>query len=100
MTKSDFVKEFRLRTGKTYEDATNCVDTFIEILTDILSLGGKINFPGFGTFKVNHIKGRTVEHPVTKEICAINERNIARFEQSDILRDRIQAVDYGRIGKD
>jgi DNA-binding protein HU-beta len=65
------------------------VDAFVEIVTNELRKGGKVNITGFGIFKVSDRKAREGRNPRTGETIHIKASKKPRFTPGKLLKEAI-----------
>jgi DNA-binding protein HU-beta len=70
-------------------EAEKAVNTFLEVLTDALKRGEKVNLVGFGVFEVSARKARTGRNPQTGAEITIPASKNPRFRASKILKDAL-----------
>ena len=90
MTKSDLVKV--LSKNQRYlapKDVEIAVRSLINILSDSLSSGERIEIRGFGSFNLHFHPPRIGRNPRTGESVKISGKYIPRFKPSKELRKRI-----------
>ena len=69
MNKSELIKKMTERLDQlTSRDVDLAVHSIIEIMSDSLATGDRIEIRGFGTFSNHYRKPRTVRNPKTGEI--------------------------------
>ena len=69
MNKSELIKRMSDRLDQlTSRDVDLAVHTIIEIMSDSLADGGRIEIRGFGTFSNHYRKPRNVRNPKTGEV--------------------------------
>ena len=68
------------------------VDAFVEIITNELRKGGKINITGFGIFKVSDRKAREGRNPRTGETIQIKASKKPRFTAGKLLKEAVGAT--------
>ena len=91
MTKADLVEQVADAVGPrvTKTDCGLVVEAFLEAVKVSLARGDRIEFRGFGTFKVRHGKARTARNPRTGEPVAVPPRAVPSFKPSMDLRRRV-----------
>ena len=67
MNKGEFIKAIAAKAGFDNKDATTAYDAFIEVVTEALKSGDKIQLAGFGTFEVKDVPARKGRNPQTGE---------------------------------
>ena len=89
MTKPDVIAEVAARTGVGKAEAERAVNTILDILTEVLKRGEKINLVGFGVFEVSARKARTGRNPQTGAEIMIPASKNPRFRASKLLKDAL-----------
>ncbi len=89
LTKTGIVEEVTLRTGLSHKDATNAVETFIEIIKNRLERGEPVSISGFGKWKVRDKAARKGRNPQTGQEIIIPPRRVITFSLSNVLRARL-----------
>ena len=89
MKKSDLVDVIAEKSGVAKSQAQSIVDDLLELLSDALSKGEKIDLRGFGTFSVRDSAARTGRNPQTGETIQIPARRVPGFKPGKELRDRV-----------
>lgn len=91
MTRKELITEIALQTGLASEDVDNAVKSFVDVVTEELRKGGKVQMVGFGTFD-------TVEHPAgetrnirTGEVIRYESSVLPRFKATKAWKDRVNA---------
>lgn len=74
----------------TKKEAAAFVDAFIEIITNTLRKGDKVNITGFGIFKVSDRKAREGINPRTGEKIHIPASKKPRFTPGKVLKEAIK----------
>ncbi|HZZ99090.1 MAG TPA: HU family DNA-binding protein [Candidatus Paceibacterota bacterium] len=75
--------------GKSKKEGTEMVDAFVEIITNSLRKGEKVNITGFGIFKVADRKAREGINPRTGEKIQIKASKKPRFTPGKLLKEAI-----------
>ena len=74
MNKAELIAAMAAKTGETKKAAENSVNAFVEVVTETLKKGDKVQLVGFGSFEVRKRAARKGRNPQTKEeikMCAI-----------------------------
>jgi len=90
MTKSDLVKV--LSKNQKYlapKDVEVAVKSLINIMSDSLSSGERIEIRGFGSFNLQYHQPRSGRNPRTGESVNISGKYVPRFKPSKELRKRV-----------
>ena len=72
--------------GATKKDGVAWLDSFIELMTNHLRKGDKVNLSGFGIFKVADRKAREGRNPRTGETIQIAASKKLRFTPAKVLK--------------
>ena len=89
MNKSDLIAAIAAKTGSTKKDAEATLNAFVDVVTDSLVKGDKVQLVGFGSFEVRKraaIKGR---NPQTKEEIKIPASKAPVFKAGKALKDLV-----------
>lgn len=76
--------------GVSKKDGVMWLESFIELLTNHLRKGDKINLSGFGIFKVADRKAREGRNPRTGETIHIKASKKMRFTPAKVLKEAVQ----------
>ena len=71
MNKGELIKAMAEKAGFTNKDASIAYEAFVEVVTDALKAGEKVQLVGFGTFEVKEVAEKVGINPQTKEKVAI-----------------------------
>ena len=74
------------------EDVKLAVQSSFDYLSQVLSLGERIEIRGFGSFTLHFKKSKTMRNPKTKEIINVSGRNIPHFKPSNLVNRRLNKV--------
>ncbi|MDD2853511.1 MAG: HU family DNA-binding protein [Desulfuromonadaceae bacterium] len=87
MTKAEFIAKVaeELEVPKTV--ATETVDAFLKVTTDLLKAGDKVTFPGFGTFEVSQRAARKGRNPQTGAELHIAASKSGKFSAGKNLKN-------------
>lgn len=91
MTKSELVSAMSEKTGVSKKDATASIDAFVEIISDVLKHGDKLQLVGFGTFEVSERAARTGRNPQTGEDIKIPAAKIPKFKAGAALKNAVNS---------
>lgn len=97
MTKADLVDQIyeAIGPGITKKDCGAVVNGFMNAVKRALCNEEHIELRGFGTFKVQHRKGRTARNPRTGEPVEVPPRAVPVFKPSRLFRDEVEEkADY------
>lgn len=90
MTKADIVNEIAQKTGREKKAVTECVEAFMETVTEELSRGGRIELRDFGNFMVKERAAKVGRNPATGKVINIVARKMPVFKPSKSLNDKVQ----------
>ena len=91
MNKTELVTAIAEITELTKKDADNALKAFIDVVTDELVKGEKIQLVGFGTFEVSERPAREGRNPQTGETMEIKASKAPKFKAGKALKDIINA---------
>jgi DNA-binding protein HU-beta len=89
MNKTELVDAIAAKTELTKKDAEKALKAFVDVVTDELKNGGKVQLVGFGTFEVSERAAREGRNPVTKETIKIPASKAPKFKAGKPLKDAI-----------
>lgn len=90
MTKTELIKEVAEKAVLTKKDAELAVNTTLEILTDTLARGEKVQLIGFGNFEVRERAARKGRNPQTGEEIEIEATKTPAFKPAKALKDKVK----------
>ena len=74
----------------TKKQVDNVLKTFINVVSNALVDGDKVQLVGFGTFETVHKAARKGKNPQTGEELVIAERNVPKFKPGKALKDAVK----------
>ncbi len=89
LTKSGIIDEIVLSTGLSRKEASDGIETFIEIVKENLEKGEAVSISGFGKWKVRGKTARRGRNPKTAEEIVISPRTVVTFSLSNVLRAKL-----------
>ena len=89
MNKSDLIAAIAAKTGETKKDAEATLNAFIEVVTESLAKGDKVQLVGFGSFEVRKRAARKGRNPQTKEEIKIPASKAPVFKAGKALKDLV-----------
>jgi DNA-binding protein HU-beta len=89
MNKTQFVSRLAEKTKLTKADADRALNGVIEIITEQLKGGDKVNLTGFGSFSVGERAPRTGRNPQTGQPIDIPAARVPKFKAGKILKDSV-----------
>jgi DNA-binding protein HU-beta len=86
MNKKELIAALAAKTATTKVDADRHILALIDIISDTLERGGKINLNGFGIFEVRERASRTGRNPRTGETLTIKSARVPAFKAGNSLK--------------
>ena len=87
MNKTELVAAMAKDTNLSKKDVEAVLKSFIDVVTDELKEGEKIQLVGFGTFEVRAREARTGRNPRTGETMEIAASKVPAFKASSALKN-------------
>ena len=89
MNKSDLVAAIAAKTGATKKDAEATLNAFVNVVSETLAKGDKVQLVGFGSFEVRKRAARKGRNPQTKEEIKIPASKAPVFKAGKALKDLV-----------
>ena len=89
MNKSELIVALAQKADLTKKDAEKALNAFVDVVTDALKAGEKVQLVGFGTFETKDRPARTARNPRTGEEIEIAASKTASFRVGKALKDSI-----------
>ena len=89
MNKAELVAAIANKADLKKADAEKAVKAFVDVVTEELKKGEKIQLVGFGTFEVTERAARIGRNPQTKKEIKIPASKAAKFKAGKALKDAI-----------
>ena len=89
MNKSDLVAAMAAKTGSTKKGAEESLNAFVDVVTEALVKGDKVQLVGFGSFEVRKRAARKGRNPQTKEEIKIPASKAPVFKSGKALKDLV-----------
>jgi len=89
MNKTELVTAMASASGLSKKDSEKALKSFIEVVTDQLKKGDKIQLVGFGTFEVVKRAAREGRNPATGEAMKIKASKAPKFKAGKALKDAV-----------
>ncbi|MDD3220135.1 MAG: HU family DNA-binding protein [Lachnospiraceae bacterium] len=89
MNKTELVAAIATETGISKKDAEAAVKAFIDVVSDELKKGEKVQLVGFGTFEVSERAAREGRNPQTGETMTIAASKAPKFKAGKALKDLV-----------
>ncbi len=91
MNKTELVAAIAEKTELSKKDSEKALKAFIDVVTEELVKGEKIQLVGFGTFEVSERAAREGRNPQTGETMKIAASKSPKFKAGKALKDVINA---------
>ena len=86
MNKAELVEALATKTGETKKNAEASLNAFIDVVTEALKKGDKVQLIGFGSFEVRKRAARKGHNPQTKEEIKIPASKAPVFKAGKALK--------------
>ena len=89
MNKAELIAAIAAKTGDTKKVAEASVNAFVDVVTETLKKGDKVQLVGFGSFEVRKRAARKGRNPQTKEEIKIPASKAPVFKAGKALKDLV-----------
>ena len=89
MNKTELTAALAEKTGSNKKDAEKAINAFVDVVTEALANGEKIQIVGFGSFEVKTREARTARNPRTVEEIKIEASKAPVFKAGKALKDSV-----------
>lgn len=89
MNKSELIAAIAAKTGETKKNAEASLNAFIDVVTESLVKGDKVQLVGFGSFEVRKRAARKGRNPQTKEEIKIPASKAPVFKAGKALKELV-----------
>ena len=89
MNKAELIAVIAAKTGDTKKGAEASVNAFVDVVTEALTEGDKVQLVGFGSFEVRKRAARKGRNPQTKEEIKIPASKAPVFKAGKALKDLV-----------
>ena len=89
MNKAELVAAIAEKTGLSKKDAEAAVKAFVDVVSEELVKGGKVQLVGVGTFEVASRSARTGRNPQTGKEMKIKASKAPKFKAGKALKDAV-----------
>ena len=89
MNKAELIAAIAAKTGATKKNAEEAVNAFVDVITETLQKGEKVQLVGFGSFEVIKRAARKGRNPQTKEEIKIPASKAPKFKAGKALKDLV-----------
>lgn len=91
MNKTELIAAVAEKAEISKKDSEKALKAFIDVVTDELKAGGKIQLVGFGTFEVSERAAREGRNPQTGKTMKIDACKAPKFKAGKALKDAVNA---------
>ena len=91
MNKTELIAAVAEKAEISKKDSEKALKAFIDVVTDELKNGEKIQLVGFGTFEVSERAAREGRNPQTGKTMKIEACKAPRFKAGKALKDAVNA---------
>lgn len=91
MNKTELVAAVAEQAEVSKKDAEKALKAFVDVVTDELKKGEKVQLVGFGTFEVSERAAREGRNPQTGETMTIAASKSPKFKAGKALKDLVNA---------
>lgn len=90
MTKSELIENLSLEYSHIpAKDVENSIKEMLELMTESLAGGDRIEIRGFGSFSLHYRAPRTGRNPKTGETVQLEGKSVPHFKPGKELRERV-----------
>ena len=90
MNKTELVAAIADKAELSKKDSEKALKAFVDVVTDELKKGRKIQLAGFGTFEVTERAAREGRNPQTGKTMKIEACKAPRFKAGKALKDAVK----------
>ena len=91
MNKTELVAAIAERTELSKKDSEKVLKAFVDVVTEELTKGEKVQLVGFGTFEVSERAAREGRNPQTGKTMTIAASKAPKFKAGKALKDAVNA---------
>ncbi len=91
MNKTELVAAMAEKAELSKKDTESALKAFIDVVTDELAKGEKVQLVGFGSFEVTERAAREGINPLTKKPMSIPASKAPKFKAGRGLKDAVNA---------
>ena len=89
MNKTELIAQVAMKAGLSKKDAEKALSAFVEVVTESLKAGDKVQLVGFGTFEAKERPARVARNPRTGETIEIEASKAPVFKAGKALKDSV-----------
>ena len=90
MNKTELIAAAAEASGIQKKDADRFLNAALDMITESLKRGEKVQLSGFGTFEVKHRNARVGRNPTTRQAVEIPASRVPDFKPSQNLKERVK----------
>ncbi len=90
MNKTELVAAMAEKTELSKKDAEKALKAFVDVVSEELQKGGKVQLVGFGTFEVKDRAARRTKNPITKKPMQIPASKAPKFKPGKALKEIVK----------
>ena len=91
MNKTELIAAVAEKAEISKKDSEKALKAFIDVVTEQLKAGDKVQVVGFGTFEVSERAAREGRNPQTGETMKIAASKAPKFKAGKALKDQVNA---------
>lgn len=91
MNKTELIAAIAEQAEISKKDAEKALKAFVDVVTEQLKEGGKVQLVGFGTFEVSERAAREGRNPQTGKTMKIAACKAPKFKAGKALKDAVNA---------
>ena len=89
MNKTEFIAAVAEKAEISKKDSEKALKAFVDVVTEQLKAGDKVQLVGFGTFEVSERAAREGRNPQTGETMKIEASKAPKFKAGKALKDMV-----------
>ena len=89
MNKTEFIAAVAEKAEISKKDSEKALKAFIDVVTDELKKGEKVQLVGFGTFEISERAAREGRNPLTGATMSIPASKAPKFKAGKALKDAV-----------
>ncbi len=91
MNKTELVAAISEKTELSKKDSESALKAFVDVVSEQLQNGEKVQLVGFGTFEVSKRDAREGRNPLTGKKMNIPACSVPKFKAGKALKDQVNA---------
>ena len=91
MNRTELVAAMAEKTQLSKKDAEAALKAFVDVVSEEMKKGEKVQLVGFGTFEVSERAAREGRNPQTGETMTIADSKTPKFKAGKALKDLVNA---------